>query len=162
MMRLRLMCPLLTGAALALPAPAQNVSLPSNDWNGSWGFSSVAEQQLRLLQADIIEKKEEGYYESLGDQTITITNNYDMSQGRMEVTASGGAQLDISNRTGTNSKIGQNTNVIGAINESETNIDVEGSGNNVEASNRALSEGCQEGSIAIRSPNATPGTATCN
>lgn len=152
------------GALVAVPALAQNVSLPSNDWNSSWGFSSTSEQSLRLLQADLIEKQEEGYYESLGDQTFyvtnNVTNNNDFSQGRMEIHASEGAELDISNRTG--EEIGQNTNVIGAINESSTTIEVPGAGNNVTAINEALSTGCQEGSITRNSPNTKAPTSTCN
>lgn len=142
-------------------APAQNNSLPSSDWSNSWGFSS-GDRQFRLLQSDLIKKGEEGFYESLGRQSFSVNNSvtYDYSQGRMEVQVSDGAQVDVSNRTG--SDIGQNTNVVGAINQSETIIDISGDGNSVSAQNGATATGCQNGGISIDSPNTSGSPTTCN
>jgi hypothetical protein len=147
----------------------QNTSLPSGDWNGSWGFSSPSAQQFRMLQADIIEKKEAGYYEALGQNLFNVTNNntviHDNRQGSFdEITAGDGSQIDISTHVG--DEIGQNTNVIGAINNSQTNIEIEGSNNKVTAINAADNKGCQDGSIntlsSIDVSSFASGSASCN
>lgn len=160
-MTIRFACVLAIGL-LSTAASAQNTSLPSNDWNSSWGFPSTGERQHRLLQADIVKKGETGYYESLGNQRVTVTNtvNNDYSQGRMEVQAADGAAVEVVNHTGAD--IGQNTNVIGAINQSETTIDITGDGNAVTADNGAIATGCQDGSVKIDSPNTSATSADCN
>ncbi|MFA5490820.1 MAG: hypothetical protein WC284_16695 [Candidimonas sp.] len=117
---------------------AQNTASPATDWGGNYTFSSTAEKNLRLLQADLIEKREHGYYESIGRNTInqTITNN-------------------------TTNNIGQNTNAIGAVNNSTTNIDVNGSNNNIDISNVADSTGCQDGSVNIGEGASNIGSSGC-
>lgn len=134
-------------------AEAQNRTLASDDWSSSWGFSSTSQENLRLLQADLIKKAEEGYYDSLGPAPIHITNNYDNRSGVVEVTAGDGATIDVENHTG--DEIGQNTNVIGAINNSTTTIDIDGSNNQVTATNAAVSTGCLDGSVNIGTSSST-------
>lgn len=132
-------------------AQAQNRTLASDDWSSSWGFSSVSQENLKLLQADLIKKAEEGYYDSLGPAPIYITN--DNRSGVVEITAGDGATIDVNNHTG--DEIGQNTNVIGAINNSTTTIDIDGSGNQVTATNAADSDGCLDGSVNIGTSSST-------
>lgn len=139
--------------ACAGTAGAQNRTLPSDDWSSSWGFSSPSQENLKLLQADLIKKAEEGYYDDLGPSPIFITNNNDNRTGVVEVTAGDGATIDVDNHTG--DEIGQNTNVIGAVNNSTTTIDVSGNNNTVTATNGADSEGCQDGSINIGTTSST-------
>lgn len=150
------------GVTAAGTALAQNVSLPSNDWNSSWGFPSTGQKQVRILQSDLIEKKEAGYYESLGTNNYSVSNSvtYDYSQGRMEVMAADGSAVDVTNRTGED--IGQNTNVIGSINQSETTIDISGDYSTARAVNEATARGCQDGSISIDSANTQPSASNCN
>ncbi|WP_188720936.1 hypothetical protein [Nitratireductor aestuarii] len=117
---------------------AQNVVSPAVDWNGNYTFTSTADRNLRLLQADLIEKKEQGYYESLGKTSITqnVTNN-------------------------TTTTIGQNTNAIGAVNNSTNNINLNGNNNNIDISNLADSTGCQDGSVNIGEGTSAIGSSGC-
>jgi hypothetical protein len=142
---------LVAGLLLAVPAVAQNNQVnPGTNWGSSWGFSTSQEETLRLLQADTIKKAEEGYYDTVGQTpnvTVNTTNNYDQRSGVVEVTAGEGSTIDVVNHTGDD--IGQNTNVIGAINNSSTTIDIQGSNNTVTAVNSADSTGCQDGSVNI-------------
>ncbi len=134
--------------ALAMPASAQNRVNPSDNWNSSWGFTTPAEETLKLLQADTIKKAGEGYYDNIGTPSdVFITYNTDNRSGVVEVTAGDNSTIDVTNHTG--DEIGQNTNVIGAINNSTTTIDVSGNGNTVTATSGANSVGCQDGSINI-------------
>lgn len=115
---------------------AQNVVSPAVDWNGNYTFTSTTDRNLRLLQADMIEKKEQGYYESLGKITQNINNT-------------------------TITKIGQNTNAIGAVNNSTNNINLNGNNNNIDISNLADSTGCQDGSINIGEGTTSIGSSGC-
>lgn len=131
----------------ASQASAQNTVNPSANWNSSYGFSTAQETTVRILQADTIKKAEEGYYDSFGPAQVTMYNSYDYRQGHIEITAGEGARIDVENHTG--DTIGQNTNVIGAINQSTTTIDIGGSNNSVTAISGAESTGCQDGSVNI-------------
>jgi len=46
-------------------------------------------------------------------------------------------------------RIGQNTNTVGSMNTGTTNVDINGSGNVVNATNAADSQGCLDGSISM-------------
>ena len=147
-------------AALCCQAAlAGDTTQPSGDWNGSWGFSSAADRQLRLMQSDLIAKREKGYYDSFGTN-VTVNNVYDYSQGKVDITGSGSAQIDVTNHTG--SEIGQNTNVVGAIDASQTTIDVSGDGNSVNTQNQTSSSGCQNGSVNIDSTGVPGIPSSCN
>lgn len=45
---------------------------PSRDWSGNYSFPSNGSATYRLLQADLIEKKDGGYYDSFGPGDITV------------------------------------------------------------------------------------------
>jgi hypothetical protein len=45
---------------------------PSRDWSGSYSFPQSSSSSLRLLQADLIEKKEGGYYDSFGPGSVNV------------------------------------------------------------------------------------------
>lgn len=65
---LRLICllSLTTGYVLADSA--------GSDWSGSYGFMGSAKHQTNMTQADLIAKKETGYYDGLGkSQVYNIT-----------------------------------------------------------------------------------------
>jgi len=119
---------------------SQNTMSPATDWTGNYSFSSTADRNLRLLQADIIEKKEQGYYESLGKTTInqSVTNN-----------------------TTSTTTIGQNTNAIGSVNNTTTTIDLNGNNNAIDISSASTSNGCQDGSVNIGESAASIGASGC-
>lgn len=48
--------------ALAIPATALGQSQPSSDWNGNFQFQNQGDRANALLQADLIERQENGYY----------------------------------------------------------------------------------------------------
>jgi hypothetical protein len=47
---------------------------PSKDWNGNYNFSGPGGNSSRLLQADLIERKDNGYYDSFGPGNLTVNN----------------------------------------------------------------------------------------
>ncbi len=47
---------------LALSGGALGQSQPSTDWNGNFQFRSQSERANDLTQADLIERREDGYY----------------------------------------------------------------------------------------------------
>jgi hypothetical protein len=51
------------------PALAES---PSRDWSGSYNFPSNGSSTFRLLQADLIEKKDGGYYDSFGPASLSV------------------------------------------------------------------------------------------
>ena len=55
--------------AISLTALADS---PSRDWSGNYSFPSSGSSSLRLLQADLIEKKDGGYYDSFGPGDISV------------------------------------------------------------------------------------------
>ena len=79
---------------------------------------------------------------------MTVNNDvtYDNRQGSFDnITASGNASVDSATHVG--DEIGQNTNVIGAINNSSTSVEVQGSNNSVTTNNGATNSGCLNGGI---------------
>ena len=130
------------------PAFAQSTTVPpSSDWNGNWGFSSPADRTFRLLQADTIEKKDAGYYESLGRNVFNVTNDvtnnvattYDHRVGSFDtITGGDGAQIEANSST-----------AVGSLNNAHTAISIEGEQNSVTAVNASESTGCQDAGINI-------------
>jgi hypothetical protein len=117
-----------------------------NDWGSNWGFPSAARDTVGLLQADLLEKQENDYYDGLGKVNVNNNVTYDNRQGSFDtITAQDGGSVDVTTHVGDN--IGQNTNVIGAINNSNTSVNVEGSGNTITTTNGATNTGCLNGSI---------------
>jgi len=119
-----------------------------NDWGSNWTFPSPGRSTVGLLQSDLIEKQENDYYDGLGKVNMTVNNDvtYDNRQGSFDnITASGNASVDSATHVG--DEIGQNTNVIGAINNSSTSVEVQGSNNSVTTNNGATNSGCLNGGI---------------
>lgn len=147
------------------PALAQSTTVqPSSDWNGNWGFSSTADRTFRLLQADTIEKKDSGYYESLGPAEFNVTNNnnlsntttYDHRVGSFDTISGGdGAQIEAHSST-----------ALGSLNNSHTAIAIDGEANTVTTSNASESAGCQDAGISILSAieggQSSMGPSNCN
>jgi hypothetical protein len=143
-----------------------------NDWSNSWSSTSSTDRVVKLQQADIIRKGESGYYKNLGknitNNTNTVYNQNDTRQGTFnDVNNEGDGDVSIVSRHGDD--IGQNTNVIGAVNNSSNTISIDGKGNTINASNAATSTGCQDGTISIATidsisgaPSSSSGSADCN
>jgi hypothetical protein len=137
---------------MAHPASAQSTTVqPSSDWNGNWGFSNATDRTFRLLQADTIEKKDSGYYESLGRTEFNVTNDvtnnvsstttYDHRLGSFDTISGGdGAQIEANSST-----------AVGSLNNSHTAIAIEGADNSVTAINSSESTGCQDAGISVLS-----------
>ena len=66
---------LLTAICLVvLPWTAAWADSAGSDWSGSYGFMGSAKHQTNMTQADLIAKKESGYYDGLGkSQVYNIT-----------------------------------------------------------------------------------------
>lgn len=138
----------LLGAAAAM---AQDRT-PSADWNANWGFPSAAQSNLRLLQAELIEKKQRDFYSEFGRTTVHSTTvvhgdlNHDASQ-TIHNHLPDGYQGTIDQSTKT-------TTAVGAINN--TTIDISNS-SNIDISSSAGSQGCQDASINIAAGTAGDG-----
>ena len=140
--------PLLVAITAVSPAAMANSVDVGNDWGSNWSFPSAARSTVGLLQADIIEKQENDYYEGLGKINVNNNVTYDNRQGSFDtINASDGSAVDVNTQIGDN--IGQNTNVIGAITNSNTSVSIEGSGNNVNTTNGADNTGCLSGGITM-------------
>ena len=92
-------------------------------------FIDAADRTFRLLQADTIEKKDSGYYESLGRTEFNVTNDvtnnvsstttYDHRVGSFDTISGGdGAQIEAHSST-----------ALGSLNNSHTAIAIEGEDN---------------------------------
>lgn len=151
--------PLLVAMAAASPVAMADSEDVGNDWGSNWSFPSAARSTVGLLQADIIEKHENDYYDGLGKVNVNNHVTYDNRQGSFDtINASEGSSVDVDTQIGDN--IGQNTNVIGAINNSSTSVSIEGSGNSVSTTNGADNTGCLNGGITVidgSSPSAVGG-----
>ena len=65
---LRLIC------LLSLSTGYVRADSAGSDWSGSYGFMGSAKHQTNMTQADLIAKKETGYYDGLGkSQVYNIT-----------------------------------------------------------------------------------------
>jgi hypothetical protein len=59
---------------LVLPAGSALADSAGTDWSGSYGFPGAGKHQTNMTQADLIAKKESGYYDGLGkNQVYNIT-----------------------------------------------------------------------------------------
>lgn len=54
---------------------------PSADWAESWSFPSTAARTNQLIQADMIAKRESGYYDGVGKISNYIQNNVSNAYG---------------------------------------------------------------------------------
>lgn len=55
---------------LALPIGSALADSAGSDWGSSHSFSGVARHQINMTQADLIAKKESGYYDGLGKTEV--------------------------------------------------------------------------------------------
>jgi len=61
---------------VALLSSAVWADSAGSDWSTSYGFAGTAKHQSNMTQADLIAKREAGYYDGLGKtQVTTITTN---------------------------------------------------------------------------------------
>ena len=126
---------------------AQSTLSPQADWNGTYGYSSNADKNLRLLQSDLIRKNEEGYYESLG--TVTVNNNVINSNNN-------------SGNSSTTNDIGQQQTTIGVVSTATNNIDLTNSGGAiVDTKNLATTAGCVDSTISIDVGPSAGSSASC-
>ncbi len=59
---------------LVLPIGAALADSAGSDWSGSYSFPGAGKHQTNMTQADLIAKKESGYYDGLGKtQVYNIT-----------------------------------------------------------------------------------------
>ena len=144
----RYFLPLLVAMAAASPVAMADSEDVGNDWGSNWSFPSAARSTVGLLQADSIETQETDYYDGLGKVTVNNNVTFDNRQGSFDtINASEGSSVDVDTQIGDN--IGQNTNVIGAVNNSSTSVTIEGSGNNVTTTAGANNTGCLNGGITM-------------
>jgi hypothetical protein len=55
---------------LVLPAGSALADSAGTDWSGSYGFPGAGKHQTNMTQADLIAKKESGYYDGLGKNQV--------------------------------------------------------------------------------------------
>lgn len=75
----------------------------SADWSGSYNFPSVARQQSGMTQADLIAKREAGYYDNIGKTTvynISSTSIGAISQDEITINGDGNSVSTVSSNTG--------------------------------------------------------------
>lgn len=61
-----------------------------SDWSTSYGFAGSAKHQTNMTQADLIAKRESGYYDGLGKTNVNnITSNTIGTMTTMNTTISG-------------------------------------------------------------------------
>lgn len=136
---------------MAGAACAQNYASSGQSWSSTYGFSSATDRSLRLQQAQVVRTAEQG-----ADPTsvYNTTNYYDNRSGYIETNATG----DVSGDQQIGDQIGQQTYSVGSLNTGSNTIEVNGSGNVVDAVNAARTNGCVDGSIREVSTT-TGGTA---
>lgn len=67
--------------ALAFFSSSAFAERPSADWAESWSFPSTAARTNQFIQADMIAKREAGYYDNIGKNTNYIQNNVSNAYG---------------------------------------------------------------------------------
>ena len=77
---------------------------PSRDWSGNYNFPSGSAASLRLLQADLIEKKDGGFYDSFGPGDINVmTTNTIGTMNNYTNNIEGDENVVVNDSTSTNS-----------------------------------------------------------
>ncbi|MEQ3748511.1 MAG: hypothetical protein ABNH26_03935 [Celeribacter sp.] len=141
------------GAALATmiaaPVLADGYLSAGRSWSGSYSHSTAVEKSYRLNVMDTQKKLEEGYYDNIGSTTTNYY--YDSSVGAVNVTADPGSTVDMEVRTADGTGNTTTSTSIGASNTTNTEVNIDGSGNTVGVDSYADSTGCQDGSIQVSS-----------
>lgn len=135
-------------------ASAQNVSAAGNNWSSSWGFASASDRSVSLQRAQAIRSAQVGSSPTTVVNTTNYNNtNTDNRTNYIEnITDQGGIQSDLH----VGDAIGSNTNSVGSMNTGSTTIEIDGTGNVVDANNFADNGGCVDGSINSATSSATP------
>ncbi|CAN4269321.1 hypothetical protein MCERHM32_00635 [Methylophilaceae bacterium] len=115
----------------------------SNEWSDGYNFKSAQDKQVILLQADLIERMENDYYNNIGKSTTYSTINVDNRQGNFIGDSSG--ESNVSGITYTT------TNTIGSVNNTNNNVDINGNNNAVSTTTSSSSNGNQNGAVLIDS-----------
>lgn len=116
---------------------------PSSDWSESWSFPSAGSKSQVLIQADMIKRAEEDYYDNFGKSTIkyyinnnsnlTVNNSYDYSE---TMTCGDGSQCDLSETTST-----------AIASQNNTTVNTDGRGNTVVVDSASTNTGAVSGEI---------------
>lgn len=93
--------------SLLLVAAAVQAQTPSVGWSNSYSFPGVSRHQTNMNQADMIEKKETGYYDNLGrNTTYNTVNNFNtntigsMTEATVTITGDDNTVSTFSTNTG--------------------------------------------------------------
>lgn len=125
----------LLGVSILCLSPA---TLEAADWHSSWSAKNggASDKTQQMLQADLIAKKDAGYYERIGENknTYYVTNN----------STDNSTNSTNDNRSGSF----QETYSVGSLNASTSTVTIEGDGNAVNADNTANNDGAVNGSIS--------------
>jgi len=80
----------LTGLLVLLACGAAQADSGGADWNSSYGFAGAAKHQTNMSQADLIAKREAGYYNNVGkNEVYNITTNTVGTMNTMTSTVNG-------------------------------------------------------------------------
>lgn len=116
-----------------------NAAGASNEWSDGYSFRSASDKQVQLLQADLIERKESGYYDNIGKSTINYT--VDNRQGNFI-----GDTAEDANVSGLSYTT---TSTVGSLTTVSNNIDLTGNNNTVTNTNTSESNGDMNASVNI-------------
>lgn len=139
---------LLGGTVTALPAvqaTAQDWTSAGRSWTGSYGFPDTSERNYRLQLMLNQRRLESGAFDAGAVYNTTTNITYDSSVGDISVSAEEGANVSLDNRTAEGT--GTSTYTVGAVNTTMNEITIDGSGNVLDISSSADSQGCQNGAI---------------
>ncbi|WP_366554463.1 hypothetical protein [Aquibaculum sediminis] len=132
---------------------------PSSDWNGSYQFRSPQQIQVRLLEAEMIERKSNDYYSEFGRSNTTVYQNTNVEG---DVNNDNSREFTNNFPEGYDQPLDQGdttTTAVGAINNTAVDIS---NGSNINIDSLADSAGCQDGGIRVSSnPGQSGGFAGC-
>src|SRR6056297_2864924 len=145
-MKLELALAALVVGATPCVALAQNVSSSGASWSSGWGFASASDRNVALSRSQAIRQAKSAG----GPSTVVTTNNDNRSNYVENITDRGTITAsmqngDIIDHLG--DEIGNNTNSVGSMNTGTTNLTIDGSNNDVVATNSADNTGCVDGSV---------------
>ncbi len=132
---------------IAVIVPIVAIAGSSNEWSESWAPRPISNLSSRLLQADLIERQDAGYYDKIGTSTynvdyyVTNRNQYGTNiEGNFNIGTGGSASIASDSST-------TSTTSIGAYNNTNNSVNIAGSQNSVDISSKADSTGNQDSGI---------------
>jgi len=131
-------------------APAVSQTSPGQNWSSGWGFRSANDRSVGYQRANTIRLAQQ----APGPSTV-VNNVYNNDNRSNYVDVNSGGPVTTDFQIGDD--IGQNTNSVGSMNTGSTTIEVNGSGNDLNAINSADNSGCVDGS-ALTSTFSVPQT----